>query len=44
MLAQGGERGGFHVTIYRSLMKDVLGGNGRQAEICQGSLEVDAFK
>jgi hypothetical protein len=23
-------------------MKDVLGGNGRQAEICQSSLEVDA--
>jgi hypothetical protein len=25
-----------------SFMKDVLGGNGRQMEICQGSLEVDA--
>ena len=23
-------------------MKDVLGGNGREAEICQGSLEIDA--
>jgi hypothetical protein len=23
-------------------MKDVLGGNGREAEVCQGSLEVDA--
>ena len=23
-------------------MKDVLGGNGRETEICQGSLEVDA--
>jgi hypothetical protein len=23
-------------------MKDVLGGNGREAEICQSSLEVDA--
>lgn len=23
-------------------MKDVLGGNGREAEICQSSLEIDA--
>jgi hypothetical protein len=23
-------------------MKDVLGGNGREAEICQGSMEIDA--
>jgi hypothetical protein len=23
-------------------MKDVLGENGRQAEVCQGSLEIDA--
>ncbi|HEX7920415.1 hypothetical protein [Bradyrhizobium sp. C9] len=23
-------------------MKDVLGGNGRQREVCQGELEVDA--
>jgi hypothetical protein len=25
-----------------SFMKDVLGGNGRQIEICQSTLEVDA--
>lgn len=24
-------------------MKDVLGGNGREREVCQGSLEIDAF-
>lgn len=24
-------------------MKDVLGGNGRQIEICQSSLEIDAI-
>lgn len=23
-------------------MKDVLGGNGRQREVCQGALEIDA--
>jgi hypothetical protein len=25
-----------------SFMKDVLGGNGRQIEVCQRSLEIDA--
>ena len=25
-----------------TFMKDVLGGNGRQIEICQSSLEIDA--
>ena len=25
-----------------SFMKDVLGGNGREREVCQGSLEIDA--
>ncbi|KJC42396.1 hypothetical protein UP09_19440 [Bradyrhizobium sp. LTSP885] len=24
-------------------MKDVLGGNGREREVCQGSLEIDAL-
>ena len=24
-------------------MKDVLGGNGRQREVCQGALEIDAL-
>ncbi|MBR0750631.1 hypothetical protein JQ604_00370 [Bradyrhizobium jicamae] len=29
-----------HFVVH--FMKDVLGGNGREREICQGSLEIDA--
>jgi hypothetical protein len=41
-LGAGGDRGGSMSRFVVRFMKDVLGENGRQLEICQSSLEVDA--
>jgi hypothetical protein len=38
----GGAAGGSMSRFVVRFMKDVLGENGRQAEICQRSLEIDA--
>jgi hypothetical protein len=35
------QSGGLHGTLCRPVMKDVLGANGRAAEICQRSIEIE---
>jgi hypothetical protein len=38
----GAQAGGSMSRFVVRFMKDVLGENGREAEVCQGSLEIDA--
>jgi hypothetical protein len=42
VLALGAQTGGSMSRFVVRFMKDVLGENGREAEVCQGSLEIDA--
>ena len=42
VLALGVQTGGSMSRFVVRFMKDVLGENGREAEVCQGSLEIDA--
>ena len=42
VLALGVQTGGSMSRFVVRFMKDVLGENGRQAEVCQCSLEIDA--
>jgi hypothetical protein len=42
VLALGAHTGGSMSRFVVRFMKDVLGENGREAEVCQGSLEIDA--